>query len=88
MLRLFCCFERVHGLEDFFSPASIKKGTLLVKHVFATEERLGDDGVSLHAKCVSQVKDSLVYDITIVVSVPRLFLRCIVQWFLCIGHRL
>ncbi|XP_064479639.1 uncharacterized protein LOC135392914 [Ornithodoros turicata] len=61
MLRLFCSFREVRGIDDF-SPANIKKGTL---HVFAVEERVHDDAVSLHAKCVSQVKDSVVYEITV-----------------------
>ncbi|KAH9382292.1 hypothetical protein HPB48_015754 [Haemaphysalis longicornis] len=62
-LAFYCGFLPLGNCELFFREATLKKGKLLVKHVFAVEEIIQADEHRLNAKCVSQVQDNVVYDV-------------------------
>lgn len=61
-LAFYCGFLPLENCELFFREATLKKGKLLVKHVFTVEEIIQADEHQLNAKCVSQVQDNVVYD--------------------------
>ncbi|KAH9379710.1 hypothetical protein HPB48_009117 [Haemaphysalis longicornis] len=62
-LAFYCGFLPLENCELFFREATLKKGKLLVKHVFAVEKLIQADEHQLNAKCVSQVQDNVVYDV-------------------------
>lgn len=72
-LAFYCGFLPLENCELFFREATLKKGKLLVKHVFTVEEIIQADEHQLNAKCVSQVQDNVVYDVRLKVNALSLF---------------
>ena len=71
-LKLTCRFEEIIVEADFFRPATLEKGKKLfeanhvgqiMEHRFSTSTE-----IKITAKCLSQVRTSLVYDVNIMVS--------------------
>lgn len=54
--------------REFFRGANLKKGEKLQKQVFFVEEIIDSSTNEVEAKCVSQVRPDVVYDISLQVS--------------------
>lgn len=72
MLRLRCGLQKIESVGEFFRGANLKKGEKLQKHVFSVEEIIDGSTNEVGAKCVSQVRPNVVYDISLQVSGARL----------------
>ena len=71
-VKLTCGFEKVSVASDFFRPATVDKGKQLFEanHVGNVVEirNVSSVDISLTAKCLSQVRTSITYEIHMKVS--------------------
>ncbi|XP_077512605.1 uncharacterized protein LOC144123697 [Amblyomma americanum] len=63
MIRLQCGFKKICQLDSFFRKANLIKGEKLLNHVYSVEQIIENNEARLKGKCVSQVSDSVVYDV-------------------------
>lgn len=68
MLCLRCGPQKVESYGEFFHEANLKKCEKLHKHIFSVEEIIDGLTNKVRAKCMSQVRPKVVYDIFLQVS--------------------
>ncbi|CAN7982149.1 unnamed protein product [Ixodes pacificus] len=88
MLRLRCGLQKIESVGEFFCGAYLKKGEKLHKHAFSVEEIIDGPTNEVKAKCVSQVRLNVVYDICLQVSVIAMnhYWRAFSRLVIAINH--
>ncbi|XP_049514245.1 uncharacterized protein LOC125941297 [Dermacentor silvarum] len=68
MFTLRSAFKKICAVDNYFRGCNVAKGQLLLSHVVDAVQFVGDDIVLAKGKCVSQVKDDVVYDVELELS--------------------